>query len=115
MVYNAIWEKYGTGTGSANSMLCVGEGLGAGAGTAAVAGAGCNNNWDTWGVGSRLQWDVTKSFYIGVEAIYQKFDSGQTGAAALTPALVLANSGATTVANQSNWVFTIRMHKDFLP
>ena len=34
--------------------------------------AGCNNNWDTWGVGSRLQWDVTKSFYIGVEAIYQQ-------------------------------------------
>ncbi len=116
LVYNAIWEKYGTGTGSANSMLCVGEGLGAGAGTTAVAGAGCNNNWDTWGVGSRLQWDVTKSFYIGVEAIYQKFDSAQTGQpAALTPALTLANSGATTVANQSNWVFTIRMHKDFLP
>ena len=115
LVYNAMWEKYGSGTGSANAMLCVGEGLGAGAGTTAVAGAGCNNNWDTWGVGSRLQWDVTKSFYIGVEAIYQKFDSGQTGAAALTPALILANSGATTVANQSNWVFTVRMHKDFLP
>ena len=72
-------------------MLCVGEGLGAGAGTTAVAGAGCNNNWDIWGVGSRLQWDVTKSFYIGVEAIYQKFDSAQTGLAgnALTPALTL--------------------------
>ena len=79
LVYNAMWEKYGTGTGSANAMLCVGEGLGAGAGTTATAAAGCNNNWDTWGVGSRLQWDVTKSFYIGVEAIYQKFDSAQTG------------------------------------
>ena len=115
LVFNGIWEKYGTGTGSANSMLCVGEGLGAGAGTTAVAAAGCNNNWDTWGVGSRLQWDVTKSFYIGVEAIYQKFDSAQTPAGALTPALTLVNSGATTVANQSNWVFTLRMHKEFLP
>ena len=44
----------------------------------AVAAAGCNNNWDDWGVGSRLQWDVTKSFYIGVEAIYQNFDSATT-------------------------------------
>jgi hypothetical protein len=117
LVFDGMWEKYGTGTGSANAMLCVGEGLGAGAGTTAVAGAGCSNNWDTWGVGSRLQWDVTKSFYIGVEAIYQKFDSAQTGLAggALSAPLVLTNSGATTVANQSNWVFTVRMHKDFLP
>jgi hypothetical protein len=117
LVFNGMWEKYGTGTGSANSMLCVGEGLGAGAGTTAVAAAGCNNNWDVWGVGSRLQWDVTKSFYVGVEAIYQHIDSAQTGLAgnALTPAITLANSGATTWSNQSNWLFTLRMHKDFLP
>ena len=83
LVFNGMWNKYGKGTGSANSMLCVGEGLGAGAGTTAVAAAGCNNNWDIWGVGSRLQWDVTKSFYIGVEAIYQQFDSAQTGLAGM--------------------------------
>ena len=107
--------EYGSGTGSANAMLCVGEGNGTGAGPAAVAGAGCNNNWDTWGVGSRLQWDVTKTFYIGVEAIYQSWTAPDAEPAALTRSLTLANSGATTVANQSNWVFTIRMHKDFLP
>jgi Porin subfamily len=112
-----LWHKYATGAGSANSMLCVGEGLGAGAGTTAVAAAGCNNNWSFWGVGSRLQWDVTKSFYIGVEAIYQHLNSAQTGLAgnALTAPLTLTNSGATTWANQSNWTFTVRMHKDFLP
>ena len=66
---------------------------------------------------SRLQWDVTKSFYIGVEAIYQHIDSAQTGLAAnaLTPAVTLTNSGATTWSNESNWLFTLRMHKDFLP
>jgi hypothetical protein len=117
LVFNGMWEKYGSGTGSGNAMLCVGEGLGAGAGSTAVAGVGCNNNWDVWGVGSRLQWDVTKSFYIGVEAIYQRLDSAQTGLAgnALTPAITLANSGATMWANESNWTFTLRMHKDFLP
>ena len=110
-----MWEKYGTGTGSANSMLCVGEGLGAG--TTAAAAGGCNNNWAVWGVGSRLQWDVTKHFYIGVEAIYQHIDSAQTELAgnALTAPITLANSGATTWANQSNWIFTLRMHKEFLP
>ena len=117
LVFNGMWETYGKGTGSANAMLCVGEGLGAGAGSTAVAGAGCNNDHDVWGVGSRLQWDVTKSFYIGVEAIYQHIDSAQTGLAGnkLTPAITLVNSGATTWADQSNWIFTLRMHKDFLP
>jgi hypothetical protein len=120
LVFNGMWEKYATGTGSANAMPCVGEGLGAGgAGTTAVAGAGCNNNWAVWGVGSRLQWDVTKSFYIGVEAIYQQVDRAQTGLAgnALPAggALTLVNSGATTWSNTSNWVFTLPMHKDFLP
>ena len=117
IVFDGMWAKYGSGTGSANAMLCVGEGLGAGAGTTAVAAAGCNNNWAVWGVGSRLQWDVTKSFYIGVEAIYQHIDSAQTGLAgnALTTPITLANSGATTWSDQSNWIFTVRMHKDFLP
>jgi Porin subfamily len=117
IVFNGMWERYGTGIGSANSMLCVGEGLGAGLGTTAVAAPGCNNNWAVWGVGSHLQWDVTKTFYVGVEAIYEHIDSAQTGLAgdALTPAITLANSGTTTWANQSNWSFTVRMHKDFLP
>ena len=81
LVFNGMWEKYGTGTGSANAMLCVGEGLGTGAGTTAVAAAGCNNNWDVWAVGSRLQWDVTKGLYVGVEAVYEHLDSAQTGLA----------------------------------
>lgn len=101
--------------GSANGMLCTGEGLGAGAGSTATAVPGCNNNWSTWGVGSRLQWDVTKSFYIGAEAIYQQLNSATTPTGALPVVATLAGSGATTVADQSNWSFTLRMHKDFLP
>jgi Porin subfamily len=111
-VFNGMWTKYNS---SANAMLCSAEAAGAGVGSTAVAAAGCSNNWDIWGIGSRLQWDVTKSFYIGVEAIYDHFDSGTLPGGALTAPLTLANSGATTVSNQSNWMFTIRMHKDFLP
>jgi hypothetical protein len=110
-------ESYGSGVGSANSMLCVAEGAGVPgtAGSTAAALAGCNNNWSLWGVGSRLQWDVTKSFYVGAEVIYEQLTSAQLPGGLLTAPLTLANSGATSVANQSNWQFTIRMHKDFLP
>jgi len=109
---------------SANAILCsaIGGGNGAGSGSAAVAAPGCNNNWQFWGVGSRLQWDVTKSFYIGVEAIYQQLVSATTFnglvPATLQPGVTASScSGVATCteANQSNWTFTLRMHKDFLP
>jgi len=105
---------------AANAMLCSSESFGAGAGTTAVAAAGCNNNWSYWGVGSRLQWDVTKSFYLGVEVLYTKLISAKSSTG-FTNAEVglgdpsLCDEGACTVSNEDNWAFTLRMHKDFLP
>jgi hypothetical protein len=107
--------QYPGGVGSANGILCVAEGFGAGVGSTATATAGCNNNWSFWGVGSRLQWDVTKSFYIGVEAIYQHLNSANTPLNLVSAAINPTNSGAVSIADQSNWEFTLRMHKDFLP
>jgi Porin subfamily len=97
----------------ANAMLCSAAKFGTGLGTAAAANAGCSNNWDYWGVGSRLQWDVTKSFYLGVEAVYSRLDSASTGSTGIGG---YAFGGATTQTGQrDNWALTARMHKDFLP
>jgi hypothetical protein len=113
-------ESYNT---TANGILCALEGAtnGAGVGTAAAATAGCNNNWSYWTAGSRLQWDVTKSFYIGVEALYMHFNSA-TSASGIVPTVAALAAPSTcgvgagcTVSNQSDWSFTVRMHKDFLP
>ena len=72
--------NYNQGTGSANSMLCVMEGNSNGVvGAGAIAGAGCNNNWSMYAIGSRLQWDVTKSFYLGIEGIYDHMNSATLG------------------------------------
>ena len=109
---------------AANNILCAAEGggNGAGVGTAATATAGCNNNWSYWTVGSRLQWDVTKSFYLGVEALYIKYNSAQTFNGLIptsvgvgAPSTCAVTAGNCAVANESDWAFTLRMHKDFLP
>jgi hypothetical protein len=106
---------------AANAMLCTAEGFGAaggGTGSLAVAGSGCNNNWATWGVGTRLQWDVTKSFYIGVEALYEQLNSATTGSATNSPGTVVGSASSGITQQQSSasaWSFTVRMHKDFLP
>jgi len=112
--------SYAQGTGSANSILCVLEGQGAGAGTTSTATAGCNNNWSYWAAGSRLQWDVTKSFYIGVEAMYnqQITATSATGFVPIPAGIgspTLCGTGVCTNSNENNWAFTVRMHKDFLP
>jgi len=105
----------------ANAMLCSigGAGIGAGFGSGAVAGAGCNNNWNYWTAGSRLQWDVTKSFYLGVEALYTTVNGATTpGAAAGGYAFAGANAatGPQVIQNRASaWVFTVRAHRDFLP
>jgi Porin subfamily len=77
---------------------------------------GCNNDWSVWGIGSRLQWDVTKSFYVGVEALYENF-SGATGGSpgGWVPNGVEAGTGEREVSSMGDWQFTLRMHKDFLP
>ncbi len=114
-VYGAYAQvKYGS---SANAMLCSAEGggNGTGVGSLAVATAGCNNNWSTWGVGSRTQWDVTKTFYLGVEVLYQQIKSATTFNGLVTGTGVAQTGAVNQVGNNSNWVVAVRAHRDFLP
>ena len=125
----------------ANNLLCEFEGDGfattTGAPTAsgafpssgsrALAHPGCNNNFDLWTVGTRLQYDFTKTLYIGVEVLYQHLDTAtQSGGflhnTQLNPpsnGLFAANqvpaSAAAQITDQNVWSATLRMHKDFLP
>jgi len=121
-LYGAYYEvRYKQGVGSANAMLCSAEGAGNGAntGTAAVAMPGCNNNWDTWGVGSRTQWDVTKTFYLGVEVLYSDLHSAQSFNNLVPTGNAFgganANGAPTAVKDQSSWMVSVRAHRDFLP
>ena len=129
----------------ANAILCTAEGAGTftrGAvpvlltGSNSLAAPGCNNNFDIWSAGTRLQYDFTKTLYFGVEFLYQHLDSASLPGNALTLANTTAllpanndlactgNSGPTQVAGRSpcgnikdmnNLAVTARIHKDFLP
>jgi len=103
---------------NANAMICSsisGNGGGTG-GTLATASVGCDMNWNTWWIGSRTQWNVTKDFYMGVDVLYQKLQSaslvnGTTTGTVYSSATVPTNF----VDNQDNWMFRFRVHRDFYP
>jgi hypothetical protein len=124
----------------ANAILCDTEGTAASGGAGNINGGfgaggffsagGCNNNWSVWGASSRLQWDVTKSFYLGVEVMYNHMNSAKfaggilpgsttTGLYPATfPAPGPGGPGSVSIGGQNvenAWSATVRMHKDFLP
>jgi hypothetical protein len=98
-----------------NRIVCALEGAsaGSGAGTTAVALPGCDNDWSTWWVGSRTQWNVTKDFYLGIDVMYARLLSASMPGDVL-PANVAIGS-ATRVSDADNWQFRFRVHRDFYP
>jgi hypothetical protein len=106
---------------TANNNLCAFE-TGGATGTAAVATPGCNNNFNIWGAATRLQYDFTKTLYLGVEFLYDKIHTAQLPGNALTATEIArigpANNGlavGTPIKDQNNLAVTLRVHKDFLP
>jgi hypothetical protein len=138
--------------GQANAMLCSLEGFsgvpgvpitttpnggnsalfsnGSGSGALSVANGGCNNNWNTWWLGTRTQWNVTPDTYFALELFYERMQSATsvngfvpTGG---TPLLgtttntvsIVPTSTATTgqsVGSNDNYMVRFRVHKDFYP
>lgn len=68
---------------------------------------------------SRTRWDVTKTFYLGVEALYDQLESatptGGSGGALLTNNIISSSGAHFQESQQGNWAITFRAHKDFLP
>jgi Porin subfamily len=114
---------------TANNILCALQGAGTGFGAFALAQPGCDNNWTSWWIGSRTQWNVTKDFYMGLDVAYLKIDgmsttSGLVQGPAIVPGaftatgIVGANNstvGLKSVGNEDIWMARFRVHRDFYP
>jgi hypothetical protein len=86
------------------------------------AGTPCNPNWQTWSVGSRSQWDITKGFYVGVDVIYSRLQTAllNGGAPVFVPAGSIflpagKNFGLYTTDDQEALSVTARVQRDILP
>ena len=99
---------------NANSILC-------GFGTGGVVTNGCDNDWSTWWLGTRTQWNVTKDFYLGLDVMYSKLSSATSsvsptlGALALSPNIGPAPPNTMQQTDPDNWSVRFRVHRDFYP
>ncbi len=98
---------------AANGIVCTAQGFGA----AGVAAAGCNNNWNTWWVGSRTQWNVSADTYLGLDAVYSSLQgaSSPTGFQAAGNIPASTATTAITTSTVGNFITRFRVHKDFYP
>ncbi|MFZ0069199.1 MAG: porin, partial [Pseudolabrys sp.] len=110
--------EYGS---TANNILCTGTTLAVT--TPGATGFGCDSNWQTYWVGTRTQWNITKDFYMGLDVMYSKMNTASFGAGIPTigaPVVVsnrapLVGGGFAVADDQDNWSFRFRVHRDFYP
>jgi hypothetical protein len=119
--YEHFWTKrwqtsvYGTYMATsfnavANTQLCAGE-------TALVPTAvgTCNNNWKYWDIGTRTQFNVDSQTYIGLDVIYTKLQTADSGITGTFPASGTQPSTVRTIGDQSAWMAEFRVHRNFYP
>jgi hypothetical protein len=112
-----------------NAFLCAAEGQASAIGSGSpVAFAGCNNNFQAWAIGTRTQWNVDASTYLGLDIAYTQIQSASSStgliptaatngtAQPVSPATTVCSTAVgCTVANEGVWSARFRVHRDFYP
>jgi hypothetical protein len=83
---------------TANSLLCLGN-------TGPVTN-GCDNDWQTWWIGSRTQWNLDSATYLAVDVLYAKL---------MSATLSNSVSGLAASQDQDQVMARFRVHHDFYP
>jgi hypothetical protein len=97
---------------AASATICTG--LTATVMTFAAATPCGSQNWSTWSIGSRTQWDITRWFYVGVDVLYSKLQTANNGATVTTLGANGAQPANTyNINNQDVWGMRWRVHRDF--
>jgi hypothetical protein len=76
----------------------------------------CDPDFNIWLIGSRTQWNITPSFYVGVDVGYIRLDTAFPGIGFFTAAAGLPRpTGFYTIEDQDAFSGTVRVHWDILP
>jgi Porin subfamily len=99
-----------------NVPVVVPAAVGTAAGALSRITGSCDPDFLIWQVGSRTQWNITPSFYVGFDVMYQKLETGFGGSGLFTAAANLPRpTGNYEIKDQDSVSVTARVHWDILP
>jgi Porin subfamily len=76
----------------------------------------CDPDFTFWQLGSRTQWNITPSFYVGFDVMYQRLETAFAGTGFYTAATGLPRpTGNYEIKDQDIVSVTARAHWDILP
>jgi hypothetical protein len=82
--------------------------------TAITAGA-CNFDFSYWGVGSRTNWHVSKTFYMGIDVMYGHLNTAMAGVVGTVLGSGTQPTAIRTLSDQDAVAVYFRVHRDFYP
>jgi hypothetical protein len=80
-----------------------------------VPSANCDADWSTWWVGSRTQFNINASTYMGVDVLYTKLNTAAEGSTLRLGDGAGKPAGNYALKDTDNVGVTFRIHRDFLP
>lgn len=76
----------------------------------------CNPDWSYWYIGSRTQFNITPTFYVGLDVMYRRLETGFAGTAIYTAAAGTPRpSGVYKIEDQEAVSVTFRVQRDIQP
>jgi hypothetical protein len=109
----SIWGAYNKTTYStaANTTICAALTTA----TWTVAPASCTNDFSVLALGTRTQWNVDSTTYIGLEVVYTKLYTASGGQTATLAASGSQLAGVRNIENQDAWATRFQIHRNFYP
>jgi hypothetical protein len=78
------------------------------------AGATCDPDWKVWQIGTRTMWSPVANLDIGLEVLYSKFQTNNTGSILVAPGGVKP-TGWYAISDQDVWSGMLRVQRNFWP
>jgi hypothetical protein len=82
--------------------------------TGATAGV-CGFDFSYWAIGTRTNWHVSKTFYMGLDVAYGHLNTAAGGAVGTVAGSGTQPTAVRSISDQDAWSVYFRVHRDFYP
>jgi len=78
-------------------------------------GNSCSPNFSFWQLGTRTQWNITRSLYMGLDVFYTRLNTAYKGSGPLLYPATTTKPAVSNVSDQETWSAIFRVQREFEP